>query len=85
MSSVSQIISEIKKVAIYYPSWRIGITNDPNRRKQEHGDPMRWYQWYAVTETSARNVEKYFLDKYMKRVGGGGISPNHVYIFYVGQ
>lgn len=61
--------------------WTIGITNDPDRRKIEHGNPKYWMQWKADTETSARNVEKYFLDRGMKGGGGGGENPRHVYIF----
>ena len=82
MPSESEIISAIDNIVIHYPSWTIGITNDPDRRKREHGNPVRWEQWYAVTETTARNVEKHFLGKGMQGDTGGGISPNYVYIFY---
>lgn len=81
MPSESQIISEIERIVLHYPSWTIGITDDPDRRKQEHGNPVSWHQWDAVTESSARRVESYFLDKDMKGAPGGGISPNYVYIF----
>jgi len=64
-----------------YSSWTIGITDDPDRRRSEHNNPTHWHQWRADTETIARNVEKYFLDKGMKGDAGGGISPNYVYIF----
>lgn len=81
MPSESQIISEIENIVVHYPSWTIGITDDPNRRRREHSNPARWHQWYAVTETSARKVEDYFLGKGMRGAPGGGISPNYVYIF----
>lgn len=81
MPSESQIISEIESIVVHYPSWTIGITDDPNRRKREHGNPARWYHWYAVTETSARRVEGYFLEKGMNGAPGGGTHPNYVYIF----
>lgn len=64
-----------------YSIWTIGITDDPERRKKEHDNPKHWMQWKADTETIARNVEKYFLDKGMKGSTGGGEHPNHVYIF----
>ncbi len=81
MLSESQIISEIGSIVAHYPSWRIGITDDLDRRKREHGNPVRWHQWNAVTETSARNIERHFLGKGMQGAPGGGLSPNYVYIF----
>ena len=84
MSSESQIISEIESKVIHYPSWTIGITDNPERRRQEHGNPLRWYCWNALIETAARRIEKHFIDKGMHGDVGGGISPNYVYIFYSG-
>ena len=59
----------------------IGITNDPDHRKEEHNNPKFWMQWLADTVTIARNVETYFLEKGMKGDTGGGDNPNYVYIF----
>lgn len=81
MPSESEIIAEIEKIVIHYPSWVIGITDNPDRRKREHGNPVGWHHWYAVLETSARQIEKYFLNKGMRGDTGGGISPSYVYIF----
>lgn len=64
-----------------YSIWTIGITDDPDRRKSEHGNPKYWMQWNADSETIARNVEKYFLNKGMKGAGGGGGTADYVYIF----
>lgn len=64
-----------------YPDWTIGITDDPDRRKREHGNPSRWRHWYGDTEQIARDVEKHFLAKGMKGDTGGGFTPNYVYIF----
>jgi len=78
----SEIISAIEPiVSKNYSIWTIGITDDPDRRRIEHDNPKFWHQWRADTETIARNVEKYFLDKGMKGSPGGGESPNYVYIF----
>lgn len=77
----SEIIEDIEKIVSYYSAWTIGITDDPGRRKTEHGNPKYWHQWRADTETIARNVEKYFLDKGMKGAPGGGDDLNYVYIF----
>ena len=67
-----------------YGYWTIGITNDLDRRKGEHANTKNvehWRGWPADTENIARVVEKYFLDRGMNGGGGGGTSPNSVYIF----
>lgn len=65
--------------------WTIGITDDPSRRKSEHEaegkDVKYWRDWKADTETVARNVEAYFIDKGMKGSTGGGERPTYVYVF----
>jgi len=71
---------KIYKIVIY-SIWTIGITDNPDRRRKEHDNPKYWKQWKADTETIARNVEKYFLDKGMNGDTGGGETPNYVYIF----
>lgn len=81
--SESAIKSAIERVrgSTRYSSWTIGITDDPDRRRNEHGNPRPWHEWEAHSEKIARNVEAYFLDKGMKGAGGGGDHPNWVYIF----
>lgn len=64
-----------------YTIWTIGVTDDPGRRKEEHGNPKYWMQWDADSETEARNVEKYFLDKGMKGGRFGPGTADYVYIF----
>jgi hypothetical protein len=65
--------------------WTIGITDDPVRRKTEHDakneSTTYWKDWKADSETIARSVEKYFLDKGMKGSTGGGEHPTYVYVF----
>ena len=56
-------------------------TDDPDKRKKEHGNPKHWHQWDADTEKEARNVESYFIDKGMKGGTGGLGSADYVYIF----
>ena len=77
----SEIIEAIENFVSNYLDWTIGITDDPERRRSRHGNPMYWHDWKADTETIARNVEKHFLDKSMTGGGGGGDHPNFVYIF----
>lgn len=81
MASESEIKAAIEAIIASPPNWTIGITADPDRRKSEHGNPTRWYQWNANTETIARNVESYFIAKGMKGDVGGGITPTWVYIY----
>ncbi len=86
VASESAIKAAIEKIVykypIYkYPIWTIGVTDAPGRRKSEHGDPRSWHQWDADTETAARKVEKYFLDKGMRGGGGGTGRAAYVYIF----
>lgn len=82
----SEIIQEIEnRVASSqkkdYSIWTIGITEDPEQRKEQHGNPKYWMNWKADSETIARDVEKYFIDKGMKGGTGGGDRPTFVYIF----
>ena len=82
MASESEIKSAIERiVGGRYSVWTIGVTDDPARRKREHGDPLTWYQWNANTETAARSVERYFLDKGMRGSAGGPGRADYVYIF----
>jgi len=76
-----KIAIERVRGSLSYSSWTIGITDNPEQRKRQHGNPVAWHQWRADTEGIARRVEKYFLDKGMKGGPSGGESPNYVYIF----
>lgn len=81
MASESAIKAAIDSIATDYSNWIIGVTDNPARRKTEHGNPSTWFQWDADTEIGARNVEKYSLDKGMKGGGGGPGRADFVYIF----
>jgi len=81
MASESAIKAAIEAKVSVYSAWTIGVTDDPDRRRGEHGNPSIWYQWDADSEQVARNVESYFLDKGMKGGGGGGGGADYVYIF----
>jgi hypothetical protein len=81
MASESAIKAAIEAKVTRYSAWTIGVTDDPTRRRVEHGNPSVWYHWDADSEQIARNVEAYFLDKGMKGGGGGGGRADYVYIF----
>ena len=75
------IIRAIENKVQKYLDWTVGITDNPERRKDEHNNPKDWIHWWADSESIARDVEKHFLDKGMKGSSGGGNNPNYVYIF----
>ncbi len=81
MSDESGIINEIESKARIYTSWTIGITNDPDARKQANGNPLTWYQWKAPSEGAAKRIEKYFLDKGMKSDTKKAEYPTYIYLF----
>lgn len=86
MASEAAIKTAIEQVvagryAGSYSVWTIGVTDSPQRRRGEHGNPGIWHQWDADTEQAARNVEAYFLAKGMKGSGGGLGRADYVYIF----
>ncbi len=81
-----EIISAIEgHVAGRYSSWIIGVTDQPDKRKQQHErdgkDVSYWHQWDASTELVARRIERYFVDKGCRGAGGGPGNANYVYIF----
>lgn len=82
MATEAAIKADIERIAgSSYSIWTIGVTDDPSRRKPEHGNPSSWHQWDADSETAARNVERYFQDKGMKGGPGGPGRADYVYIF----
>ena len=72
---------EIARGGLGYEAWTIGITDDPGRRKAEHGNPASWRSWQADSELTARRVEQGCRDQGMKGSPGGGTAPTSVYNF----
>jgi hypothetical protein len=72
-----------------YEAWRIGLTDDPHKRAEEHKsdgeDISFWQQWQAKSLPDAQEIESYFVNsKRMKGRTGGNLSPRgavYVYIF----
>ena len=64
-----------------YEDWTIGVTDDPSRRRAEHGHPWFWRQWEADTETVARAIERLFLGRGMREAAGRSGGAGFVYIF----
>ena len=91
---INEIKVKVEKVSIdgqhpplsqKYPSWYIGITDDPDERKADHKskgvDVSYWRSWPADSESIARRVERHFLDLGMRGDTGGGKTPKYVYIY----
>jgi hypothetical protein len=64
-----------------YRRWTIGVTDEPGRRRLQHGNPRTWYYWNANTENVARRIEAYFINRGMKGATGGRGYANYIYIF----
>jgi hypothetical protein len=71
-------------------SWRIGLSNDPDKSKAYWHDVERenvgsWTHWEAVSLSDARGIEQYFVnEKRMEPVTDEVVSPGKpvfVYIF----
>jgi len=83
------IINAIEKIiSKSYSSWTVGISNDPDRRKQEHindGDDVTyWREWLSDSLSDAQEIEKHFIDKGCKGGTGGNLSAykkTYVYIY----
>jgi hypothetical protein len=96
MATAASIKTAIKKrvdnsKTVDYSLWTIGITTDPDERKDNHNDPKHWQQWEADSLEIAQEVETYFINDYpekksdrMKGGTGGDMSARktaYVYIF----
>ncbi len=72
-----------------YSAWTIGLTHDPEERKQQHEvdgkSTICWNQWITDSLSDAENIESYFINtKGMKGGTGGDLSTRKtvsVYIF----
>ena len=82
MASEAAIILIIDRIVDgAYSAWTVGVTDDPARRKAEHGSPRAWHDWEADTEQAARNVESHFIARGMKGGPGGLGRADNVYMF----
>ncbi len=82
MASEKTIIRQIENtVSAKYTDWKIGITDDPAKRKAALGNPLNWLQWQADSNHDAQNVVNYFVKKGMKRSGVANKTAIYVYIF----
>ena len=81
--NAQSIISEIEGwvAGSSYEQWTVGVTDEPGRRREDHGGPTKtpqWREWDAYTENDARYVERHFLRLGMR---GGPGRADYVYVF----
>ena len=59
----------------------VGLTDDPDTRKQAHGNPSDWWQRSFSSESEARYWEEQMLAKpdYKGDVGGEGWKYGYTY------
>jgi hypothetical protein len=59
----------------------VGLTDDPDRRRQEHDNPSDWYQRRFSNEDEARRWEQEMLSKpdYTGGTGGEGWRYGYTY------
>jgi hypothetical protein len=88
------IASEIKArvesaKTVDYSIWTIGLTHDPDERKEQHSDNGKsvthWEEWLSDSLEDAQGIESYFINT-MSMKGGTGGNLNarksvYVYIF----
>jgi hypothetical protein len=63
-------------------AYYVGITNDTETRRKQHGNPDDFFSRMAKDEENARMAEKFLLDMGMKGGhGGGNDKSRYVYCF----
>jgi hypothetical protein len=75
--------------ALSYPEWTIGLTHDPEERKNLHNAggkfTGRWEHWAADSLNDGQSIKAYFInDMGMKGDTGGNLNALkkvHIYIF----
>lgn len=82
MASETAIKAGIDRLVATYSLWAIGLTDNPDQREVEIGNPMGWRQFDADNEQVARNIEAHFVGKGMEGDTVGRVTrAKYVYIF----
>jgi hypothetical protein len=61
----------------------VGLTDDPETRKADHGNPSDWWQRKFDTEKQALQWELDMLDKLGYQGGGGGLGWKYGYTYTI--
>ena len=83
-----EIDAHIRKCGGSYRDWYVGIASNPRDRLfNDHNVDEKGGSWIykdAGSESAARQVESYFIDKGCKGGGGGGdASTRYVYAYRI--
>lgn len=81
--SSKELIAKIEGMITKYAIWTIGITQKPNTRKQQHGNPKYWHIWKTNNLTAAQNTESHFINKGMKGGTGGDLHDSYITYAYI--
>ncbi len=66
-------------------TWYVGLTDDPERRRQEHGNPANWGQTPTpfASEAAARAWEKSYVSQSGYQGGPGGTGWRYGYWYTI--
>lgn len=65
-------------------TWYVGLTDHPDRRRQEHGNPADWEQTGPfMFESQAREWEASYVGKPGYQGGGGGSGWHYGYWYTI--
>ncbi len=64
-------------------TWYVGLTDDPNRRRAEHGNPPDWQQAAFGREQEARAWEARYVGKPGYQGGPGGAGWRYGYWYTI--
>ena len=64
-------------------TWYVGLTDDPARRRSEHGNPLDWQQTTFATETEARAWEAKYVGQPGYQGGAGGSGWHYGYWYLI--
>ena len=86
MATKASIIAAIQAKVVTYSYYRVGLTHDPLKRKEEWGakeSVKYWVQWPADSLSDAQDIEALFIRRGMKGGTGGDLSWNKTVWVYV--
>jgi len=63
-----------------YEVWTVGITDNVDLRREEHGRPTIWHFWTPESDAVATNVEAYCKAQGMQGYSGTGTGKGNLYI-----
>jgi len=64
-----------------YSDWGIGRKPDPWKHKHQKGHPLTWLQWKAHSSASAKEIERFFLEKGMRTTGEKHHFARYIFLF----